>query len=274
MLLKEAPLVSIIITTRNSGLTIGECLQSLTSQHYPKEKIEIIVVDNNSTDKTVDIAKRFTDKIFFKSPERSAQRNFGIEKGQGKYVLYLDSDMRLCAEVIAQCVDKCENRNLVALYIPERITGDGFWIRVRDFERSFYHATCIDCVRFIKRDKFLAVGGFDETLTGPEDWDFDHRIRQAGEVGIINAPLYHNEGKFNLKRYLQKKSYYSNSFAQYISKLGKDDMIIKKQFGFWYRYFGVFTEQGKWKKLLRHPVLSLGMYYLRVFVGISYLLHK
>ena len=270
MAIKETPLVSIIITTRNSGLTIGECLQSLTSQRYPKEKIEVIVVDNHSTDKTVDIAKRFTDKIFLQGPERSTQRNLGAQRAQGEYILYLDSDMSLSCEVISECVSKYEDENLIALYIPERITGVGFWIRARDFERSFYNATCIDCVRFVRRDKFLEIGGFDETLTGPEDWDFDRRIRQAGGVGIISAPLHHNEGKFNLKRYLQKKNYYSNSFAQYITKWGKNDIIIKKQFGFWYRYFGVFTEKGKWKSLLRHLGLTLGMYMLKFLVSMNY----
>lgn len=44
---------------------------------------------------------------------------------------------------------------------------------MRDFERSFYNTACIDAVRFVRKDKFLEIGGFDESLTGPEDWDFD-----------------------------------------------------------------------------------------------------
>ncbi|GAH55484.1 unnamed protein product, partial [marine sediment metagenome] len=72
--------------------------------------------------------------------------------------------------------NRCEKEDYITLYIPEKIIGRGFWIKVRDLERSFYNATYIDCVRFIKKGAFDKVGGFDETLTGPEDWDFDRRV--------------------------------------------------------------------------------------------------
>lgn len=267
----EFPLVSVVITTKNSASTIADCLKSINEQNYPKEKIEIIVVDNNSSDETVAIARRFTDKIFFKGPERSAQRNFGVQKSQGKYILYLDSDMSLSGEVISQCVSECEKGNLIALYIPERIVGEGFWIKVRDFERSFYNATCIDCVRFVQRDKFMEVGGLDEHLISAEDWDFDRRIKACGKSGIIAAALYHNEGVFSLKAYLQKKRFYIRSLSKYINKWGRDDKIIKKQLGLCYRYFGVFIENGKWKRLFRHPGLILSAYFLRLLVGLCYL---
>ncbi len=291
------PSVSIIITTKNEEKNIKNCLQSIKSQSYPQEKIEIIVVDNNSTDNTVELAKKFTNKILNKGPERSAQRNFGVERSSGKYILYLDTDMVLSEKVIEECVNKClprrkptcpvasasagwygeaflrgENEGCVALYIPERIVGNSFWVRVRDFERGFYNATVIDCVRFVRRDEFLKIDGFDESLTGPEDWDFDRRIKKIGKVDIIDGSLYHNEEEFNLKRYLKKKGYYSRSFTKYIKKWGKDDIIIRKQLGFWYRYLGVFLEKGKWKKLLRQPLLALGLYSLRFLVGIQYLI--
>jgi len=297
------PIVSIVITTKNEEKNIENCLKSISNQTFnsqfpiPNSRfpipnshshplIEIIVVDNNSQDKTKEIAYKYTDKVYNFGPERSAQRNFGARKANGRYILYLDADMILSENVISECVEKfrkgeIENgrremgkgkRELVALYIPEKIIGSGFWIKVRDFERSFYNATVIDCVRFVRRDKFLEIGGFDEHLTGPEDWDFDRRIREIGKVDIIDAPIYHNEDSFDLKKYLNKKSYYAKTFDKYIQKWGKDDKIIKKQLGFWYRYFEVFMEDRKWKKLIAHPVLSLGMYFLRFMVGLKYLI--
>lgn len=268
------PLVSVILTTKNEQNYIRNCLDSIRNQNFHQENIEIIVVDNNSTDKTKEIARAFTDKIYNHGPERSAQRNFGIKQASEKYILYLDADMVLSENVIEKCVNKCENENCVALYIPERIVGKRFWAKVRDFERSFYNATAIDCIRFVRRDKFLEIDGFDENLTGPEDWDFDRRIKEIGKVGIITSPIYHNEGKFNFKRYLSKKGYYAQSFDKYIQKWGKDDPIIKKQLGFSYRLFGVFTENRKWKKLLRHPILAMGVYFLRLLVGLFYIKRK
>lgn len=91
--------VSVIITTKNEEEHIGNCLESIRKQDYLQEKIEIIVVDNNSTDRTKEIARTFTDKIFNYGPERSAQRNFGVRESKGKYILYLDADMVLSEDV-------------------------------------------------------------------------------------------------------------------------------------------------------------------------------
>jgi glycosyltransferase involved in cell wall biosynthesis len=265
-------LVSVIITTKNEEKHIGNCLESIKKQTYPQDLIEVIVVDNNSDDRTKEIAGKYTDKVFDKGPERSAQRNFGVEKSNGEYVLYLDADMILSKNVIRDCVEYVEkNNDTIGLYITEIVMGKKYWSKVRRFERSFYDATVIDCVRFIKKEIFQKIGGFDESMTGPEDWDLDKKIRNAGKVALIKTPVYHNESEFDLKKYLFKKAYYARQFDNYISKWGKDDEDVRKQFGICYRYFGVFFEKGKWKKLVAHPALAIGMYFLRFMVGIKYL---
>lgn len=268
----ESIAVSVIITTKNEEKNILNCLESVKKQTYPQDKIEVIVVDNNSTDKTKEIALRYTAKVYNFGPERSAQRNCGVKQAEGKYILYLDADMTLSKTVIAEAVQKCEKEGSIPLYIPERIIGEGFWIKVRDFERSFYNATCIDAVRFVRKDKFNEIGGFDETLTGPEDWDFDRRMNAVSKAGIIDSVIYHNEGIFCLSNYFKKKKYYGNSFDRYISKWGRNDILIRKQLGLFYRFFGVFLEAGKWKKAVEHPLLLSGIYALRFLVGIGYLL--
>jgi len=270
------PLVSITITTKNEENNIADCLKSIKQQTYPQKFIEIIVIDNNSIDKTKQIAKKYTKKVFNKDPERSVQRNFGmIEKSKGKYLMFLDADMTLSKTTINKAVSELENTDLGALYIHEIILGDSFFSKVRNFERSFYNGTVIDCVRFIKKGIFRKVGGFDPSLTGPEDWDLDKKIRKIAKTAVLdNAVIYHNEGRFELKNYLSKKSYYSKSFDKYIKKWGKSDADIKKQFSPFYRYFIVFTEHGKWKKLALRPFLTLSIIYLRFLVGLVYLCQK
>jgi glycosyltransferase involved in cell wall biosynthesis len=265
---KYESLISVIITTKNEQANIENCLLSIKSQTF--KNIELIVVDNFSEDKTAELAKKFTAKVYFKGNERSAQRNYGAKVAQGKYLIYLDADMILSRTVIEECVAKCEHDNVVALYVPERIVGEGFWIKVRDFERSFYTGTVIDAVRFVRRDIFLKVGGFDETLIGPEDWDFDRKIRKIGATSVAVAPLFHNEGRFSMMKYLKKKGYYTNGIQKYIKKWGSDDIETTKQVGVQYRLLGVFVENGKWKKLVKHPLYMLGMYFLRFRVAIGY----
>ena len=266
---KNVPLVSVVITTKNEEKNIENCLQSIRSQTF--KNIELIVVDNFSEDKTTELAKKYNAKVYFKGNERSAQRNYGAKVARGEYLIYLDADMILSLTVIEECIAKCECDNVDALYVPERIVGDGFWIKVRDFERSFYTGTVIDAVRFVRRDLFLQVGGFDETLVGPEDWDFDRKIRKIGRTGVTIVPLYHNEGRFSMKRYLKKKGYYTDGIQKYIQKWGSNDLETSKQVGMRYRLMGVFVEKGKWKKLIKHPLFALGMYFLRLRVAIGYL---
>lgn len=271
------PSISVIVATKNEEKNIENCLKSISEQTYPRNKIEIIVVDNNSIDRTKEMAKKYTDKVYNKGPERSAQRNFGmIDIAKGKYAMFIDADMVLSQRLIEESVNKMEkNKDLVGLYVPLRWVGNNWIIKVKGFEREFYDATCLDAVRFIKRDVVVKMGGFDERLYAGEDWDLDKRTRKVGKVSIIKSKMYHHEDKdINLKEYFKKRRYYSNNMDVYIRKYGADDPDIKKQFGLWYRYFGVFMKNGKWKKLLRHPLLTLRLYLLKFMVGIQYLIRK
>lgn len=262
------PLVSIVVTTHNSEKYIIACLESITKQLYPKNKIELIVVDNASTDKTKQIALRYTKFVFDHGPERSAQRNYGASKSTGKYYFYLDSDMLLDKKVVRECVIELEqNSGIIGLYIPEIVLGKSIWGRVRTFERSFYNATCIDAVRFVRMKDFEAIHGFDISLISGEDWDFDKRLRMRGKMNIISSPLYHNEQDISLKKYLEKKRYYSNYLEKYVKKWGRNDTDIRKQTGIAYRLFFVFIENGKWKKLFTNPLLAVLMILLRMSVG-------
>lgn len=295
------PFVSVVITTKNEEKNIENCIRSIQAQTYPKDCLEIIVVDNNSRDRTKQIARNYTPLVFDKGPERSAQRNYGImAAGKGDYALYLDADMILSPCLLKRCVETAERENSIALYIPEIILGTSYWSQVRRFERSFYDGTVIDVVRFLRKSACVNVGGFDESLSGPEDWDFDKKLRASGKIGLVDGSpvhggdmgrweqedflrglgvdpskyggvIYHNESEFNMGDYLNKKSYYSKDMDKYITKWGRQDPDIQKQLGLGYRFFGVFVENGKWKKMIVKPHLLMGMYLLRFLVGLRFL---
>ena len=83
------PLVSIIILNYNAGDLLLDCVDSIKKSHY--DNFEIILVDNNSSDNTVETAKKYHIKVFNFGPERSAQRNFGAKKALGRYLFFLDA---------------------------------------------------------------------------------------------------------------------------------------------------------------------------------------
>ncbi|MBF0556549.1 MAG: glycosyltransferase, partial [Nitrospirae bacterium] len=250
-------LVSVIVSTKNEERVIEKCLRSILDQTY--KDFEIIVVDNNSTDKTQEIARRYTDKVYNKAPERSAQRNYGaFEKASGEYLLFIDADFILEKDLIRECVNKVkQNSGIIGLYVPLRWVGKNWIIKARGFEREFYDGTVLDAVRFINADAFKKIGGFDERLYAGEDWDLNKRLMESGDVDIINARFDHYEDEnINLIDFIKKQDYYSRNMQVYIDKWGQNDSDIKKQFGLYYRFLGVFIEDGKWKNMIKQPATA------------------
>ncbi len=85
--------VSFIIPTLNAQKVLSKCLTSISKQNYPKSNYEILIIDGGSTDKTINIAKKFNSKIL-KNPLKTAEagKSVGIRKARGKYVCLIDSD--------------------------------------------------------------------------------------------------------------------------------------------------------------------------------------
>lgn len=91
--MSRVPIISIIIATYNSAKTLSLTLESIKKQDYPKNKIEVLIVDGGSTDCTRDIAKQYSCRII-NNPKKEPlfAKHLGILKATGRYVVYLDSD--------------------------------------------------------------------------------------------------------------------------------------------------------------------------------------
>ena len=87
------PLISVIIPTFKRDSSLIRAIKSIIGSNYAR--LEIIVVDNQSTDQTVVIAQKLGAKVFQSGPERSSQRNFGAKKSPSQYLLFLDADMTI-----------------------------------------------------------------------------------------------------------------------------------------------------------------------------------
>lgn len=90
------PKISIIIPTLNEESNIENCLKSIFQQDYPKQFIEVIVVDGNSTDNTVVIAKKYAAKVLYNSKATTGiSRNIGIQASLGEIICFIDADNEL-----------------------------------------------------------------------------------------------------------------------------------------------------------------------------------
>lgn len=255
----NSPLVSIIIATKNEAVNLPYLLSSLRQQSYPS--LEIIVVDNFSTDQTAQIAKSFTIIFYEKGPERSNQRNFGANQGLGEFLLFLDADMILSQKVVLECVDKIsQNPELGGLIIPEISQGRNFWGKCKAMEKGFYQGVeWLEAARFFRKSVFWEVGGFLNDLVSGEDWDLSQRVALKFRLGKITAPIYHEEDSPTLWQIFQKKFYYGQYLEFYFAGNSSPNNI-KRQQSLLQRFRLFFSQP---KTLFQSPALGAGLIFLK-----------
>lgn len=249
------PLVSVVVAAYNEETNIERLLRSVKRQTY--NSVESIVVDDESTDRTSIIAKKFADKVFVrKHNERSVQRNFGVSKASGKYVLVIDADMELSPDVIKSCIDNLNGHK--ALIVPEQTVGDSFMAKIRRFEREMYMGDLgVEVARFFDREVFLEFDGYDPDLTGPEDYDLPYRISKKYSIGWAKKYIYHHEKQLTLAKQLKKKFYYAAHGAKYARK--HPELILRQ---------GILILRPAylkhWKKFFRFPLVGMLFLCIRV----------
>lgn len=210
--------VSVVVPTRNSAATLAGCLDSIRRQ--VGVNVELIVVDNASSDTTVAIATELADVVFQRGPERCAQRNAGAAHASHEVIVFIDSDMELETGVCAQAAAVLAADPAVgAVVLPEVATGEGFWASCRSLEKELYIGDPnVEAARAYRRAAFEAIGGWDESLTACEDWDLEDRLRAAGwTVGRTAARVVHQEGRIQLTAQFAKKRYYGQWATAYLT---------------------------------------------------------
>ena len=210
-------IIETIVPTKNACRTLNMCLESLESQ--VGVVVRQIVVDNNSSDATTDIAKRHGAHVIRHGPERAFQKNAGARAATGEYIVFIDADMRLSPGVLAACAEVAGRG--VAVIIPEESFGANFWARAKVLERRCYRGNdAIEAARFFHREDFLALGGFDEDLVASgEDLDLSQRARRAGfEFRRVEPLIMHDEGSPTPWETFVKWRYYGRNMAKYWAK--------------------------------------------------------
>jgi len=210
---------SVVILTRNEEKNILDCLESI------KGTDEIIVIDDNSKDRTEEVIKTFDKQIkIYKralSGDFSAQRNFGLLKAKNEWVLFLDADERVPRELFHKINSALTDNKF-----------DGFLIERRDImwgrELKFGEAGNIKLLRFAKKNKGKWEGKVHEK------WDI------KGAVGELDNPLMHYPHQ-TISEFLSEVSLYStiraNELKQAGIKVSAIDIILYPKLKFLLNYF-------------------------------------
>jgi glycosyltransferase involved in cell wall biosynthesis len=186
------PAVSVIVPAFNEEKFLGNCLLSLKEQDF--KDFEIIVVDNNSTDKTREIAKKFGAILVSEKNQGVAfARNKGVKIAKGEILVFTDADTILPKNWLSRIKEEFEeDKELIAFggscefysgpisaRLASKFLLKPFLILDKFFSGGF---NLMGCNMAIKREAFFKIGGFNEKLKLNEDVEISYRLREIGKV--------------------------------------------------------------------------------------------
>lgn len=186
--------VSIIIPAYNAEATLNRCIDSVLSQNYLN--IEIIIVDDGSTDNTFDIAKNYSSNVSFYSQSNKgacAARNLGVMKCTGYYVKFLDSDDFLSPESISKQVlfASTLKENYIS-YGYRNVLLEGFEseykerIPLKNQVKELINSNITITLPLHKKEALVSIGLFDEELDFRQEWDLHLRLASKGYIFVYN----------------------------------------------------------------------------------------
>lgn len=215
--------ITAVILTKNNEKIIEACLTNLQFCH------EIVVVDDDSSDQTREIAQRLGAKVFTRplGDDFSQQRNFGLSKAGGEWVLFVDTDEKVTKDLreeILQAVNSC-NSNVNGFFLTRQ---DYFFGSVLKYGEN-RHLKLLRLARGGKGQWFRRVH---------EVWKVE------GTVGKLYSPLFHHQDN-NLTSFLNKINFYSTLHAMEYGEEGVRSNLVKIIF-----YPGL--------KLLNNSIFKLG----------------
>ena len=228
------PLASVIIPAYNAESIIAACIESVLNQTYPRQKYEIIVIDNNSRDKTSEVIWRYPVIYLLEERQQSAAaaRNCGIRQAKGKIVALIDSDCIADRNWLAQGIESFDDPEVVgvggrieaysSLNAIERFQArHGFADQLGNYSSEKIVSKCAKMITgnvFYRREVFERLGYFDTDLISGEDADFGYKVQNTPNYRVIyneNALVYHRHSSTFHKLWNQ---YYHYGYYRQLSQ--------------------------------------------------------
>ena len=195
--------ISIIIPALNEERMVGRCLESLVKMVFTRDRFEVLVVDNGSRDKTLAIAESFQDRLNLRILQKanvriSALRNLGARAATGDILAFLDADCLAPEDWLDRIVELAPADGAGVLGAHYLLPHDSTWVgrtwhRYQEAPKSgeVSHVPAGDLI--MRREDFLKLGGFDETIQTNEDYELCERARKSGmdvrafpRIGVVH----------------------------------------------------------------------------------------
>jgi glycosyltransferase involved in cell wall biosynthesis len=200
----DLPSATVVVPAFNAAATIEECVRSLLALRYPRELLELVVVDNGSTDETQAVLAPHSDRVALIEESRrgpAAARNAGIRHARGEVVAFTDADCTVDPDWLRELVEPLRDSEvgIVGGRILARAGANEaelFGETIHDHHASIlvWRPPYVITMSWASRRAVLEeVGLFDETLRRVEDVDLSYRIGRAGRRLVYRpeAVVYH-----------------------------------------------------------------------------------
>ena len=218
--------VTVVVCARNRGSMIGRCLDSVIRAN----PAEIIVVDGNSTDETVAVARaKGVTVLSDNGTGLGAARQLGASAAKNEYVVFVDTDVVVEPETLQLLLDEAKEENYDALQAELRtLSGKPtYWQGAERWRREVQMrkgvAAVLGCqITLVRKDLLLTVG-FDPAFKGAaEDADFCFRARAAGAVVAHSArAVAYHEDRGTLADFVEQKIWHGRGLARMITRYGR-----------------------------------------------------
>ncbi|MCX7044436.1 MAG: glycosyltransferase [Candidatus Sumerlaeota bacterium] len=183
----SAPWLSIIIPAFNEEKCIAGCIESAHSACRavlaPDQAFEIIVVDNNSTDRTAQLAREAGVRVVFEPVNQIARaRNRGAQEAQGQWLVFLDADSFLSEELLRDTVQAMNDARIIgggtlARFPDSAVLTMRLGMRVWNGISRVFRWACGAYI-FCRAEAFRSIGGFDTMLYATEELDLSARLKR------------------------------------------------------------------------------------------------
>lgn len=204
------PSVSVIVPAFNAEATINECVRSLLELRYPRDKLELVVVDNDSRDGTPRALKEYDGRIVLMHERKrgaAAARNTGLADATGEVVAFTDADCVVDPDWMRHLVCPLQDPGVgiaggPILASPTANDVERFGEEIHDHRRAIEDLRppyAITMSWASRREVLRKLGAFDERFTRSQDVDLSYRMIQAGyRLAFVSEAIVHHRNESSL----------------------------------------------------------------------------
>jgi glycosyltransferase involved in cell wall biosynthesis len=226
--------ISVVIAAKNSEKTFEECLASIEKNNVA----EIIVVDGNSVDKTVDIAKKYTDRVYSDEGRGfNYAQQFGAEQATQEYIAFVDADIVLPAGTLAKLLVELKTSDCISMQAKQlAASSSNYWERCSDWNWKLSHERRFGGLSTaVIRKSIVLKYKLNRTVQVGSDLALEFAAKHDGfKLGISSNAIAYHHHRADLKAVVRQRYRFGKESVNFIRGFGP------LHIGFWPPFVSIY----------------------------------